>query len=377
MLNPIGLGTGLFGTVVIGSVVCLALYLIFFPVFGEGIKGLGHLRLTRESALLWLVVAIVAVLLVGAGWPAFGRAMEQAMTAPPTSTPTAPRPTLEPRPTATARPTVTPMPTPSPPGAWFYMPFPGPCSTCSDGVELPLPANVEPPDAAMVLDPVAVADYTVHLVEQIYGRSCYDGFLTDYVPVDFPSGKKGAFVSVGCSTGTYGFLLLYRVDGDHCAIYRAPLGANWGRVVLNDDKTIVRIKALDLFAGPRHGLGTVLQVTGLRHTGSSQYSSSFAIIAVTDEGMRILFTGYRQIYLGGDRTEVWTDYTYDYLDLDGDGIREILQQVHGSWYFYLNWHGHAARMARQYDWHLYHFDGTRYVLLRRYTDPLLVDALVK
>lgn len=145
----------------------------------------------------------------------------------------------------------------------------------------------------------------------------------DYVPVQFPDGNKGAFIAFGFSGPTRGYQFLYRLSGDKIAsVELVTSGVGWG---ISRKKDKVDIEFLELFPNPNEYSQQLLKVTGLADYGSSLWDDGyFQIIDVTD-GIQVIFQG-SEVEVNGNPEGWYNQYQYQYLDLDNDGVKEIIKE---------------------------------------------------
>jgi hypothetical protein len=143
--------------------------------------------------------------------------------------------------------------------------------------------------------------------------------------VRFPDGDRGAFVAVGFSGIAQGYQFLYRVEGEEVVLVDFISGPiDWGIWSLRDFET-VDLAFPELFPGEGARDREVIQVTGAGHAGTGLWVDGyFEIIEITEQGIRVLFSGaHVSINANPGGYERWYEYAYE--DLNGDGVKEIIQ----------------------------------------------------
>ena len=191
------------------------------------------------------------------------------------------------------------------------------------GADSVRPGEPTKPAAATILDQEGAIAHSLNLLrEQAVDRG-HDN--ANFAEVRFPDGDRGAFVAVGFSDIAQGYQFLYRVDDGEVTLVDFIGGPiDWGIWSLRDFET-VGLTFPDLFTGEEDGDREVIQVTGAGHAGRGLWVDGyFEIIEITEEGIHVLLSGaHASINANADGFE--RRYTYAYEDLDGDGVKEIIQ----------------------------------------------------
>jgi hypothetical protein len=299
----------------------------------------------RRWALLWMGAAAALVLLVGCG-----------------PTPETVRPTLLP---PTALPPAE-MPSPTPPSntPWpISMPYtPSPTPTPRPTTTLtpsPTPPKIE---VEQILDREQAIAYSYKLLQQRGLESEFSPDNANFALVRFPNGDQGVFVALGYFGPTHGYQFLYRIRGNEVELVDLVTeGANWGDLA---DGKKADIEFLDLFSDIWGRPERVLKVTGSGHAGTDQgYEGIFQIIRITGAGIKVIFSGYEAYHFLPPRQRGWTvHYQYEYVDLNGDGEKEIIEK--GEVCYYDNGDGGLNKLRCESLGSIYRFNGDEYVEFR-------------
>jgi len=305
--------------------------------------GLGAVRedkmRDREDLMSLLTLAIVLGLVAGCApaAPTFTPMPLTTTPVPPTTTPVVP--------------TVTPVPptaTPLPPTATPVLPT---------LTSLPILAK---PDPQLILDRDQAIAYSYNL---LLHQGLEQGFEYDnanFARIRFPNGDKGAFIAMGFSGIVRGYQFLYRISNDQAELVELiGRGPDWGiRSLQEFEKVDVEFLELvpDIDGQPKQ----LLKVTGAGHSGTGLWTDGyFQIIDITDDGIKVIFTG-AEAEIDANPGGYHHQYRYQYIDLDGDGGKEIIKEDEECEYRFSEEKG-LEKTACESIREVYQFNGTEYV----------------
>lgn len=199
-------------------------------------------------------------------------------------------------------------------------------------IETPIPLKeLYQFDSKFISEPELAIAYSHNLlVLRGYERQgwSYDNAL--YTPVEFPDGAKGAFVALGFSGIARGYKLLYRLEQENRfrLIQLEDSVFDWGmdfgdRTTSEQQK--VPLKHPELLYDANGNSEQLIQLTGSAHQGTGLWNNGFfEVLKITDSGWQVLFSGTHfdaNFSYRGD----YKQYAYEYLDVDGDANKEIIQ----------------------------------------------------
>ncbi len=183
----------------------------------------------------------------------------------------------------------------------------------------------------------------------------------NFALVRFPNGAPGAFVALGATGITRGYQILYRIRNNQLELVQlTPTGICWGvrslRGSISDFKT--DIEFLDLFATTKTRPQQIIKVTGAGHAGSGLWDDGyFQVLAITENGFSEIFTGLEATT---NMTTFDTHHQYQFVDLDGDGNKEIIEDEKRCDYRLDIANGEKRDLGCTTSRKTFRFDGTRY-----------------
>lgn len=192
-----------------------------------------------------------------------------------------------------------------------------------------IPVNLTLPTMEQILDPDQAYSQSLALLLQAgyhhYPPSePYEG--ANHTLVAFANGDLGVFVALGFRPRC-GYLLLYRIrEGKVQLVDLIGSGVIWGiRSVEESDR--VGVQWVELFTDAGGQSTPLLQVTGAKYPGPGiWYDGFFHILDIGEDGIHTLFTGAESFTGFGNTTTRTIRWVYEYTDLDGDGVKEIIEQ---------------------------------------------------
>lgn len=208
--------------------------------------------------------------------------------------------------------------------------LPAPLSTSVSipfAVVVPMPTRTPLPtlSGSMVLDSEKAVAYSYGLLLELGLETglFYDN--ANYIPVHFSDGSTGAFIAFGFSGPTRGYQFLYQLDGNEVA--SVQLVRNWADWGIRSFGERAPIEAIALVPRNDGQPRWMLKVTGASHHGTGlSMHGYFEILDVSDGNIRLVFSG-QEVDINFQGAGGWhREYQYEYTDLDGDSIIEIIER---------------------------------------------------
>lgn len=207
-------------------------------------------------------------------------------------------------------------------------------------------------------DQAIAYSYEVLLQQGIEPRPGVSRAGTSFAIVRFPNDDQGVFVAIGLYGIARGYQFLYRIDGDQVELVE-PIRQSqlvWGLEDAQGTKS--EIEFLDQLIRASNSSRQTFKVTGVGHAGSGLWDEGyFEILQVTSNGLRVIFTG---VETSTNSTTFNIHNQYQYVDLDGDGNKEIIEDSE-----YCEYRIEPSTWAKQdlgcnQSRKVYHFDGVIY-----------------
>ena len=184
----------------------------------------------------------------------------------------------------------------------------------------------DPNDAKLILDSETSTAYAYNFAQHQGSDWRLGPQYFSSTPIKFPSGAEGLLVTITLWWKWEACQILFRIDGEHFDLVDWMPGPT-GLEMLEPAED--HYEVIHLF--PDDGLhGPVLKLVGAASGGTGLRTDWFEIVEVKDDGLHTLFRGeeYSHVlsFLEGGPGDEETHH-FQYVDLDGDGTKEIIEDV--------------------------------------------------